>query len=567
MNMVETETSVLVSKSVGSSDSGDKVFTSQPLLSDERAQKLDLLLHLISNLNESLIVCGSDGIGKSTVLRLVEERKLPTWSVCSISATAGLTFQRIQDRLLQTIVDDQQHANFDDVDILLKKKLARFALNSRYLILLLDDAGVLMPGVLTRICAFAESFGVLRLVFSMTADHLQLMVASDPVIENCQVIEIPPLTEQQTEEFLKNLSGKPSSTIPLQAINLPLVQKVYRESHGVPGEILALLPEISKDGDIQIAGAPFPVVSALILLVAFGIGVFLWNNAKEVDGNFNAAQLASTNLDKEKTPIDVPALSSKSRKTSVDSVQIRKQEKLGTGGPGGVAVDPLGTALRSSSSSIELSDTHEVLDLSEQSAVEYLNIEPLPESLTTEDKNGVGEIEQHVRTTLPSVNSNTDSAVRVGLSDDEQQAVLVADGLILSELATEQNPEFNDIRETDENMEKAVSGLLNSDSIEGVEDVDWILKQEGDRYTLQLVAVIDFDDMVSFVKKHSALDGLALFRTTKKNQDWYALIHGIYPSLSAAKDKARSLPQVLKKSWPRKLKSVQNSIAKFDARR
>ena len=566
MNMVETETSVLVSKSIGSSDSGDKVSTSQPLLSDERAQKLDLLLHLISNLNESLIVCGSDGIGKSTVLRLVEERKPPTWSVCSISATAGLTFQRIQDQLLQAIVDDQQHANFEDVDILLKNKLARFALNSRYLILLLDDAGVLMPGVLTRICAFAESFGVLRLVFSMTADHLQLMVASDPVIENCQVIEIPPLTEQQTEEFLKNLSAKPSSTIPFQAINSPLVQKVYRESHGVPGEILALLPEISKDGDIQLTGTPFPVVSALILLVAFGVGVFLWNNAREVDGNFNAAELASTNSDKEKTPIDVPALSANSRKTSVDSVQIQNREKLGTGGPG-VATVQLETALRSSGSSIELSDTHEVLDLSEQSAVEYLNIEPLPESLTTEDKNGVGEIEQHVRTTLPSVNSNTDSAVRVGLSDDEQQAVLVADGLILSELATEQDPEFNDIRETDENMEKAVSGLVNSDSIEGVKDVDWILKQDGDRYTLQLVAVIDFDDMVGFVKKHSALDALALFRTTKKNQDWYALIHGIYPSLSAAKEKARGLPRVLRKSWPRKLKSVQNSIAKFDSRR
>jgi len=566
MNMVEAETSDLVAKPIGGCDSGDKVTTSQLLLSAERAQRLDLLLHLISNLNDSLIVCGADGIGKSTVLRLVEERKLPTWSVCSISATAGLTFQRIQERLLQTIVDDPQHANFEEVDILLKGKLAQFALNSRYLILLLDDAGALMPGVLTRVCAFAESFGRLRLVFSMTADHLQLMVASDPVIDNCQVIEIPPLTEQQTEEFLRNLSGKPSGVIPFQAINSHLVQKVYRESHGVPGELLALLPEISKDGDIQITGTPFSVVSGLILLAAFGVGVFLWNNAREVDGNFNAAQFVSTNLDKEKTPIDVPALSSKSRKTSIDSVQIRRREKSGTGVPG-LAANRSGTSLEYSSYIVELSDTHEVLDLSEQSAVEYLNIDLSRGSSAIEDITGEGDIEQHVRTNLHSVNPKIDDAVRLGLSDDEQQAALIPDRSNSSEFATEKGVQSksNDIREADENMEKTVD--VNNDSIAGVKGVDWILKQDGGRYTLQLVALQDVDDIHSFVKKYSTLDGLALFRTTKKNQDWYALIHGIYPTISVAKEKARSLPQALRKSWPRKLKSVQNSIAKFASRR
>lgn len=569
MNTVETETGILVSKPIVSCDSGGKVCRSQQLLSVERAQKLDLLLHLISNLNESLIVCGSDGIGKSTVLRFVEERKLPTWSVCSISATSGLTFQRIQDRLLQTIVDDQQYANFDEVDILLKNKLAQFALKSRYLILLLDDAGSLMPGVLTRICAFAESFGVLRLVFSMTADHLQLMVASDPVIDNCQVIEVPPLTEQQTEEFLKNLSGKPSSTISFQTIDSPLVQKIYQESHGVPGEILALLPEISKEGDIQIAATPFPVVSALILVLAFGVGLFLWNNTRGVDGDFNVVtKLASTNTDKGKPSTAVPMLSLKSRETSVDSVQVRKQEKPEADGPS-VAVDQSGMPLKSSSGLIQFNDTHELLDLSEQSVVEFSNIEPSPDGLITDDVTQVDAIEQHVRTTLPSAISITDDTINESLSDDAQQVALVSGHSNLTKLGIEKNVQAKstDTREADENKGKAVSGLVNSDSIVGVKGVDWILEQEGGRYTLQLIAVKDFDDMVGFVKKYSALENLALFKTTKKNQDWYALIYGNYSSLSVAKEEAHNLPRELQKSWPRKLKSVQNSISKFDLRR
>ena len=155
----------------------------------------------------------------------------------------------------------------------------------------------------------------------------------------------------------------------------------------------------------------------------------------------------------------------------------------------------------------------------------------------------------------------------MGLSDDEQQAALIPDRSNSSEFATEKGVQSksNDIREADENMEKTVD--VNNDSIAGVKGVDWILKQDGGRYTLQLVALQDVDDIHSFVKKYSTLDGLALFRTTKKNQDWYALIHGIYPTISVAKEKARSLPQALRKSWPRKLKSVQNSIAKFASRR
>ena len=572
MNTVETELTDIASNPATKSDRDDLVVDSQELLSPERSQKLDLLLHLISNLSESLVVCGPDGIGKSEVLHQVEARKFGTWSVCSITATADLTFPRIQDRLLQTICSDEVHASLEEVDITLKKKLAQYALNNQYVILLLDDAGALMPGVLTKICSFAESFGPLRPVFSMTADHLQLMSASDPIIDNCQIIEIPPLTERQCEEFLKNLSGKPTGAIPFKAISGQLVQKVYRESHGVPGEILALLPEISKDGDFRTTRGSFPLTSAIVLIIAFVIGFLLWNSSREFSNGLVASGVASKNKNSEKRNIVVPKI----------SVPVNKSNDLVKRGSNENFDEPLknkdidvslnNNADKNRIASIDtiagldsVAGNKEKLDQSEQSAVEYLSLDSLDLSEEVSSKQGFGDIEQHVKTN----SATTGNKGNATSNPDVVESLRVPNGGLAG--VTRSNS-VTDSTMTVAKVEKSNVIVKQTDlkavdpSIPGVKDADWILAQDANKFTLQLVAVQKFDDMVKFVEKYSTLDGLALFRTSKNDQNWYALVYGTYPSLSGAKKEVRTLPRALQNSWPRKLKSVHRSIAKFETR-
>ena len=70
------------------------------LITIERSQKLDLLIHLISNLRQSLVICGPYGIGKTTLLDELEVRKKELWSMLKIQASSNLSLESIQDKLL-----------------------------------------------------------------------------------------------------------------------------------------------------------------------------------------------------------------------------------------------------------------------------------------------------------------------------------------------------------------------------------------------------------------------------------------------------------------------------------
>ncbi len=54
------------------------------LISQERTRKLELLIHLISNSRQALVVCGPEGIGKSTLLKVLQERKVESWLYCPV---------------------------------------------------------------------------------------------------------------------------------------------------------------------------------------------------------------------------------------------------------------------------------------------------------------------------------------------------------------------------------------------------------------------------------------------------------------------------------------------------
>ena len=44
------------------------------LISEERTKKLELLKHLLNHSSEPLVICGPEGIGKSTLLKVLQEQ-------------------------------------------------------------------------------------------------------------------------------------------------------------------------------------------------------------------------------------------------------------------------------------------------------------------------------------------------------------------------------------------------------------------------------------------------------------------------------------------------------------
>lgn len=65
------------------------------MITAERAQKFDLLIHLIVNFRRPLIVCGPEGIGKSTLLNVLREHRPVDGYYCELIGDQKLNFETI----------------------------------------------------------------------------------------------------------------------------------------------------------------------------------------------------------------------------------------------------------------------------------------------------------------------------------------------------------------------------------------------------------------------------------------------------------------------------------------
>ncbi|MBD9358426.1 AAA family ATPase [Methylomonas albis] len=208
------------------------------LITLERSQKLDLLLHLLANLQQSLIVCGPEGIGKTTLLETVRQNRKDMWEVVLLPASADSSFESLINDLLRGL--NIAKASAFDLSAL-RDKCAK-----QKVVLLIDDAGDLVPGLITMLIEFADSLPGLRLVFAMNHDQFHIKSGTDKLAEECHFIELPPLSKKQCGEYLQNLSAQPGAVVSFNAISDSLIEDLYRVSNGIPGKILAQLPKLAN---------------------------------------------------------------------------------------------------------------------------------------------------------------------------------------------------------------------------------------------------------------------------------------------------------------------------------
>jgi len=91
------------------------------------------------------------------------------------------------------------------------------------------------------------------------------------VLDDCHVIEIPPLSEKQCGEFLLALSSQPWTPVSVDAVDEHLIATVYRETHGIPGKIIEQIPVLSNVQ--QSTQGKWWVVAAVAALVSTVLAV------------------------------------------------------------------------------------------------------------------------------------------------------------------------------------------------------------------------------------------------------------------------------------------------------
>lgn len=262
---------------VKKSQDNQKNIVDHSLITRERAQKLELLIHLISNSSQALVVCGPVGIGKTTLLKVLQERKITAWLYCPIQGNADLDFEKIRETVSQSLKQDKS------VHSATRTLEQREGLHKK-MVLMIDEAGLLVPGLISKIIQYAAARPALRVIFVLTHDDLYVKNRTDSVIEDCYLIEIPPLSEKQCGEFLQYLSTKYRAYASLNSINESMVETIYRETHGIPGKIIAEVPSIGNSGKRE--NSLWLLIAAVAGLVAVALGIQWFssseNNVKKI---------------------------------------------------------------------------------------------------------------------------------------------------------------------------------------------------------------------------------------------------------------------------------------------
>lgn len=245
------------------------------LITRERTQKLELLIHLIANSSKSLVVYGPVGIGKTTLLKALQEHKNESWLYCPVQANVELSFEKIQETIDQSLKQDKP----DKQGASLTKTWGLRGVLPRNIVLMVDDAGLLAPGLISKLLHYALTHPAVRLILVLTNDDLYIKNRTDAEIEDCHFIDIPPLSEKQCGDFLQHLSTK-HRAVSLNLINENRIETLYRETHGIPGKIIAEMPSLGSFKKTENSLAILIIAVAGLVAVALGLQ---WFSASDIN--------------------------------------------------------------------------------------------------------------------------------------------------------------------------------------------------------------------------------------------------------------------------------------------
>ncbi len=102
-----------------------------------------------------------------------------------------------------------------------------------------------------------------------------------------------------------------------------------------------------------------------------------------------------------------------------------------------------------------------------------------------------------------------------------------------------------------------------SSSIAGsLESPNWILVQSPDQFTVQMIAAIDRESVDSFLQNSNLPSPNSVFSFERSGTVWYAMVHGLYPTIEAATAAIEAMPAELRSNepWIRAIGRLQETV-------
>lgn len=505
---------------------------SSKLITQERSQKLDLLIHLLTNLHQSLVICGPEGIGKTTLLKQLKNCSPDYWHFCHLIGSTALSFEGITQQLIHSLEGDRgPHLNLSTL---------REVCDQQKVILIIDDADPLVPGLIGELIHYAESLRGLRLVFAMSYDAYHLKSNTDEALNECHLIELPPLNRKQCAEFVQNIAVLPGSKITLNSLNEARIDELYRITHGIPGKLESEiskrhLPPHSRSWGLWLIFLGAMALGAYVILMLFF----------------------------EKPAVDQPNLTAKQvqqpNNENIISTSNELSTKLGDAESPGKPTNFNSPFINDSLQSSPSLETLPVLDttpLGHATANISANTSIQPQAISP--SNPIVPNKEQMQP--PASPSETVKAVEAKASADVDLSPKPESLPKTLSQAVKQIPSSStDKTKTTLNRENVSTGNNALVSSPTEDDTGWINEQPSNRYTLQVLTLSTQKAVERFMKKYKEYADIKYLVVNSGNQAKFLVLYGSFETASEAKLHKESMPEEFKLALEKRFSTLQKN--------
>ncbi|MEE9343765.1 MAG: AAA family ATPase [Gammaproteobacteria bacterium] len=514
-------------------------------------QRLDLLSHLTQFGDAVIVVTGPDGSGKTTLAQYLNKTAKTDWTMCNLAASQAEQFQHILAAHLGGYPDAP-------AKLLITEWINRSNDND-LLVVMVDDAQLLTPEGMKRLSVLFEENIIdrTRLLLFGTDDLSEKVHAaldSDIFKNTAQILEMPRFTTNDTSAYLLHRmavagysGGNPFTETEIQAIN--------KAADGRPLEInrQAEICLIEGHGRSNLKAsvrhnkpANLPLISSLVagaVLLAGIVGWLLKSPTVE-----KPALVANHQQRLAVPPADKP-VPAKSLATAPESV-ARENTGLIARTPPEIKKPPETTRkLEKSATAQPIVNPSQTTNPARELVLEKTT--DTPPQITTETQENQQPDEPSTEVTTPVIVQKPESAIQptqIAKAEPEPEPAIVP---------------VEEIKQSNAKISKEIQLPVAQTGDKLSLREAWLIKQKPGNYTLQLLGSRNEKAVRKFIRDQKlSRDKTAYYRGKYKGKDWFVVVYGAFKDKAAAVQQIKSLPESIRKAtpWPRKMKSVQESI-------
>jgi DamX protein len=491
--------------------------TNPNFITPELTHRVELILHLLEYSNHLIIVKGEHESGKTTLYEELSRQEETSLIIRKLSANTHISSNDIFKAIIETGSDDElQDTSYNQGT--LNQWLERCQNKQQIPVLLIDNVDLFSDDLIN------ELFEIL--ISSNSAAVLHLCLFCDPSFLNqleepginhddarsLHIIEMPGLSEKQTELYIHYKYPEGDATY-LNLFDDKTIKQIHRISHGMPGRINALCEQYLDDPAkkvVSIEDKPssinikaFLLKNKLILI----IGIFLLILSVGV-----ATLLHKTGNEKVET---------ETIKLNLPNVNKEKNDQTEI-------------------VNIKMPSIPDATPETEPVTIDDLSPPVIPEM--------IGDLKNDTEVTVYNaegqiVAKESDLAKVIPLKETEQ-VTLESETVAQVENTVEPKP-------------------VAKPSAPVVHDVNWLVKQDPNKYVLQLIGAYEKETINLYLKSFkNGDDKIIPFDASNKGKEWHVLVYGLYANRDDAVAAIEKLPTKAKlmAPWPRTVGSIKDLL-------